>query len=45
MHRTLLFGNPEGKRPCGRPRYSWYDNIGIYVREIGWEVVGWIHLA
>jgi hypothetical protein len=33
-----LFGNPEGKRPLGRPRRRWNDNIKTDVREIGWKV-------
>jgi hypothetical protein len=41
----ILVGKPEGKRPVGRPRHKWEDNIKIYVGEIGWEGVDWIHLA
>jgi hypothetical protein len=37
--------NPDEKRPLGRPRRKWEDNIKIDFREIGWEVVDWIHLA
>jgi hypothetical protein len=37
-------GKPEGKRPRGRPWPRWENNIRIAVREIGWEVVDWIHL-
>jgi hypothetical protein len=36
---------PEGKRPLGRPRYTWEENIRMDLREIGWECVDWIHLA
>jgi hypothetical protein len=32
----ILVGKPEGKRPLGRPRRRWVDNIKIYLREIGW---------
>jgi hypothetical protein len=32
-----LVGNPEGKRPLGRPRCRWADNIKWDVREIGWD--------
>jgi hypothetical protein len=32
----LLVGKPEGKRPLGRPRRRWADNIKIYLLEIGW---------
>jgi hypothetical protein len=41
----ILVGKPEGKRSCGRPMHRWEDNIRMDLREIGWEVVGWIHLA
>jgi hypothetical protein len=32
----ILVGKPEGKRPLGRPRRRWVDNIKIDFREIGW---------
>jgi hypothetical protein len=38
-------GKPKGKRPLGRPRRRWVDNIKIDLREIGWDSVGWIDLA
>jgi hypothetical protein len=41
----LLVGNPEGKRPLGRPRRRWVDNIGMVLGEVGWGDVGWIRLA
>jgi hypothetical protein len=34
----------EGKRPLGRHRHRWEDNIRVGVREIEWEGVDWIHL-
>ena len=34
MHRVLV-GKPEGKRPLGRPRRRWEDNIKIDLREVG----------
>jgi hypothetical protein len=34
-YRTLV-GKPEGKRPLGRPRRRWVDNIKMDLREIGW---------
>jgi hypothetical protein len=37
-------GNPEGKRPLGRPRRRWVDNIEMNLREIGWDGVDWIVL-
>jgi len=35
---------PEGKRPRGRPRHRWKDNITMAVKEIGWEGLDWIHV-
>jgi hypothetical protein len=35
-------GKPEGKRPLGRPRRRWVDNIKMDLREIGWDGVDWI---
>jgi hypothetical protein len=33
----ILVGTPEGKRPLGRPRRRWMDNIKMDLREIGWD--------
>jgi hypothetical protein len=41
----LLVGKPEGKRPLGRPRSRWIDNIKVDVLEIEVSVVDWIGLA
>jgi hypothetical protein len=41
----ILVAKPEGKRPLGRPRRRWLDNIKIDLREIGWDRVDWIELA
>jgi hypothetical protein len=41
----LLVGNPEGKRPQGRLRGRWVDNIEMELREIGWSGMDWIDLA
>jgi hypothetical protein len=41
----LLVGKPEGKRPLGRPRRRWVDNIRIDLGEVGWVDVDWIDLA
>jgi hypothetical protein len=41
----LLVGKPEEKRPLGRLRRRWVDNIKIYLLEIGWDSVDWIGLA
>jgi hypothetical protein len=32
----IMVGKPEGKRPLGRPRRKWEDNIKMDLREIGW---------
>jgi hypothetical protein len=42
---NILVGKPEGKKPLGRPRCRWEDNIRIDLRETGWEGVDCIHLA
>jgi hypothetical protein len=41
----ILVGKLEGKRPLGKPRGRWEDNIKSGLREIGLESVNWIHLA
>jgi hypothetical protein len=41
----LLVGRPEGKRPLGRPRHRWIDNIKMDLLEIALSVVDWIGLA
>jgi hypothetical protein len=41
----LLVGKPEGKRPLGRPRRSWIDNIKMDLLEVGLIVMDWIGLA
>jgi hypothetical protein len=41
----LLVGKPEGKRPLGRPRHRWVDNIKMDLREVGWDGMGLIDLA
>jgi len=33
----LLLGNPEGKRPLGRPTHRWEDNIKMDLQREGWE--------
>jgi hypothetical protein len=38
-------GKPEGKRPLGRPRCRWVDNINMDLREIGWDRRDWIELV
>jgi hypothetical protein len=41
----ILVGKPEGKRPLGRPRRRWEDNIRMDLREIGWSGTDWIDLT
>jgi hypothetical protein len=41
----ILVGKPEGKRPLGRPRRGWVDNIKMDRREVGWDGMDWIDLA
>jgi hypothetical protein len=41
----ILVGRPEGRRPLGRPRRRWEDNIKMDLREIGFGDVNWIDLA
>jgi hypothetical protein len=41
----ILVGNPEEKRPLGRPRRRWVENIEIDFRELGWDGMNWIELA
>jgi hypothetical protein len=38
----FVVGKPEGKRPLGRPRRRWKDNIKIYLQEVGWGGLDWI---
>jgi hypothetical protein len=42
---NILVGKPEGRRPLGRPRHRWENNIKMNLREIGFGDVDWIHLA
>jgi hypothetical protein len=41
----LLVGKPEGRRPVGRPRRRWLDNIRMDLVGVGWSDVDWIGLA
>ena len=44
MHRVLV-GRSEGRRPLGRHRRRWEDNIKMDLQEAGYGVMGWIELA
>ena len=41
----VLVGKPEGKRPLGRPRFRWVDNIRVDLQEMGCGYMDWIWLA
>jgi hypothetical protein len=41
----VLAGKPEGKRPLGRPRHRWDDNIKVDLQEVGCGGMDWIELA
>ena len=41
----MLVGKPEGRRPLGRPRRRWGDNIGMDLQEVGLGYENWIGLA
>jgi hypothetical protein len=41
----VLVGKPERKRPLGRPRLRWKDDIKMDLREVGCGVMDWIELA
>jgi hypothetical protein len=41
----MLVGKSEGKRPLGRPRRRWANNIKMDLRERGWSGIDWIDLA
>ena len=44
VYRVLL-GKPEGRRPLGRPRHRWVDNIRMDLQEVGCGYMEWIGLA
>jgi hypothetical protein len=44
VHRVLL-GKPKGKRPMGRPRHRWEDNIKMDLEEVGGDRGDWMVLA
>jgi len=44
VHRVLV-GKPEGKRPLGRPRRRWEDNIKMNLQEVGGGCGNWMELA
>ena len=42
---SVLMGKPEGKRPLGRPRHGWEDNIEMDLQKVGCGGMDWIELA
>jgi hypothetical protein len=40
-----LVGKPKGKKPLGKPRYRWEDNIKMDLQEVGCGCMEWIELA
>jgi len=42
---SVLVGEPEGKRPLGRPRHRWMNNIRMDLQEVGCGHVDWMGLA
>jgi len=44
VHRVLV-GKPEGKRPLGRPRRRWEDNVKMGLQEVGGGCGDWVELA
>jgi hypothetical protein len=41
----VLVGRPEGRRPVGRPRRRWENNIKMDLQEVGWGGIDWIDMA
>jgi hypothetical protein len=41
----VLVGRPEGRRPLGRPRRGWENNIKMDLQEVGWGLMDWIDMA
>jgi len=45
VYVEFLVGKPEGKRPLGRPRRRWEDNIKMDLQEVDFEDMDWIVMA
>jgi hypothetical protein len=41
----VLVGKPEGRRPLGRPRCRWEDNIKVDLQEMGWGTMDWFRIG
>ena len=44
MHTGICWGQPDGKRPLGRPKRKWKD-IKIDLQKVGWAGINWNYLA
>jgi hypothetical protein len=42
---NVLIAKPEGKRPLGRSRRRWEDNVKMDLKEVGWEGGDWMRLT
>jgi hypothetical protein len=42
---SIFVRNPRGRKPLGRPRRRWKDNIRMYLRKVVWDGVDWIHVT
>jgi hypothetical protein len=42
--QLFFVGKPEGRRPLGRPRRRWEDNIKVGLQEVEWGGMGWIDM-
>jgi hypothetical protein len=42
---SILVGRSKGKRPLGRLRYRWEENIKMDLQEVGWGGMDWIYMA
>ena len=45
MDTGFFVGKPEGRRPLGRPRSKWEDNIKMDLQEVDWGGMAWIDMA
>ena len=45
VHTGVLVGKPDGRRPLGRSRHRWEDNIKMDLTEVGCRDMDWIYLA
>jgi hypothetical protein len=41
----ILLGRPEGRRPLGKPRHRWEDNIKMDLQDVGWGGMDWLRIG